>query len=369
MDAAVEVLLQTPLYDSHVALGARMVPFAGYAMPVQYEGVMAEHKWSRTSAGLFDVSHMGQARLRGTNPAQAFEKLVPSDILGLAVGRQKYSMLLNGNGGVLDDLMVSRPDDDGLFLVVNGACKAADFAHIQAQIGTEVQLEVLDDRALLALQGPLAVEALAVHIPEVTSMRFMDSRTLTAWGHVCVVSRSGYTGDDGFEISIPAAIAPQVWQALLADQRVKPIGLGARDSLRLEAGLPLYGHDLDPQRSPVEAGLTFAVPKRRREAADFPGAARILRELADGPAQKWVGLHILSGAPAREGAEITDTAGAVVGRVTSGGFAPTLGRAIAVGYVDAAHAAPGTSLQVVVRGKPGAAEVTALPFVPHTYVR
>jgi aminomethyltransferase len=369
MDAAVEVLKHTPLYDAHVALGARMVPFAGYAMPVQYEGVMAEHKWSRTSAGLFDVSHMGQARLRGQNPTQSFEKLVPSDIIGLNEGRQKYSLLLNETGGVLDDLMVSRPDGDGLFVVVNGACKVADFVHMRALIGSEVQIEELTDRALLALQGPKAVDALATHIPEVTAMKFMDSRTVTAWGHACVVSRSGYTGDDGFEISIPASIATQVWNALLTDERVKPIGLGARDSLRLEAGLPLYGHDMDPTRSPIEAGVGFAVPKRRREAADFPGAARIVTEFTHGPKQKWAGLRIHSGAPAREGAEIADSTGTIVGRVTSGGFAPTLGYAIAVGYVDAAHTAPGTALQVIVRGKAGDAEVVALPFVPHTYVR
>ncbi|MFZ5668765.1 MAG: glycine cleavage system aminomethyltransferase GcvT [Pseudomonadota bacterium] len=363
-------LKKTPLHDAHVAAGARMVPFAGYSMPVQYrDGVLKEHLWTRESAGLFDVSHMGQARLRGVSPLSAFEEIVPGDFIGLAPGKQKYSVLLNRQGGIIDDLMASRPDDDGLFVIVNGACKDGDFAFIADELTPQVAIERLENRALLAIQGPKAVEVVAKHIPEAASKVFMDSWATTGFGVDVLISRSGYTGEDGCEISVPASAAVDVWNTLLSDERVRPIGLGARDSLRLEAGLPLYGHDIDETTSPIEAALNFAVAKKRREARDFPGAARIARELAEGPGRVRVGLKILEGAPAREGAEIADADGRVVGKVTSGGFAPSLGHPIAMGYVPPALGAVGARLNVIVRGKPGAAEVVAMPFVPHRYVR
>ncbi|WP_374573008.1 glycine cleavage system aminomethyltransferase GcvT [Phenylobacterium sp.] len=365
-----EDLKFTPLRDAHVAAGARMVPFAGYSMPVQYkDGVLKEHLWTRESAGLFDVSHMGQARLRGVSPLSAFEEVTPSDFIGLKPGKQRYSVLLNRDGGIIDDLMAARPDDDGLFVVVNGACKDNDFKVIDAELAGQVTIERLEDRALLALQGPKAAEALAEHAPAAAAMAFMDSAAMTAFGVDVLISRSGYTGEDGYEISIPAAAAERVWATLLADERVRPIGLGARDSLRLEAGLPLYGHDVDETVSPIEADLAFAVSKKRREARDFPGAARIARELESGPTRKRVGLKVLQGAPAREGAEIADETGAVVGRVTSGGFSPSLGCPIAMGFVPPALAAVGTSLKVIVRGKAQPCEVTSMPFVAHRYVR
>jgi len=365
-----EILKTTPLYHAHLDAGARMVPFAGYSMPVQYsDGVLKEHLWTRSHAGLFDVSHMGQARLRGVSPLSAFEDVTPGDFIGLAPGKQRYSLLLNKKGGIVDDLMGARPDDDGLFLVVNGACKDGDFAFIDNELAGQVRIERLEDRALLALQGPDAATALTAHAPDIAGMVFMECRRMTAFGLDAIISRSGYTGEDGFEISVPAEAARAVWDSLLADPRVKPVGLGARDSLRLEAGLPLYGHDIDETTSPVEAALTFAVARKRRDAGDFPGAARITRELAEGPARVRVGLKILEGAPAREGAQIADGAGAVIGRVTSGGFAPSLGCAIAMGYVPPDHAAIGNRLNVLVRGRAGAAEVVAMPFVPHRYVR
>ncbi len=363
-------LKKTPLHDAHVEAGARMVPFAGYSMPVQYrDGVLKEHLWTRGHAGLFDVSHMGQARLRGVSPLSAFEEVTPGDFIGLKPGRQRYSLLLNKKGGIVDDLMASRPDGDGLFVVVNGACKDADFRLIDDELAPQVSVDRLDDRALLALQGPEAGAVLAAHAPEVAGMAFMDAAVVAAFGVDCIVSRSGYTGEDGFEVSIPASAARAVWDALLADERVRPIGLGARDSLRLEAGLPLYGHDVDDATSPVEAALAFAVSKKRRDAGDFPGASRIMRELAEGPSRVRVGLKVLEGAPAREGAEIADGESIVVGKVTSGGFSPTLGFPIAMGYAPPALSAPGTKVSVIVRGKAQAAEVVAMPFVPHRYVR
>jgi aminomethyltransferase len=363
-------LKKTQLYDAHVAAGARMVPFAGYLMPVQYaEGVLKEHLWTREHAGLFDVSHMGQARLRGVSPLSAFEEITPSDFIGLAPGKQRYSLLLNKKGGIIDDLMASRPDDDGLFVIVNGACKENDFKVIDDELAPQVKIERLEDRALLALQGPEAAAVMAQHAPEALTLVFSEARAMTAFGLPCFVSRSGYTGEDGYEISIPGESAPAVWDTLLADPRVKPIGLGARDSLRLEAGLPLYGHDIDETTSPIEADLAFAVSKKRRDAQDFPGAARIAKELAEGPSRVRVGLKVLEGAPAREGAEIADGTGAVIGKVTSGGFAPSLGHPIAMGFVPPAHAAVGTRLNVIVRGRAGAAEVVAMPFVPKRYVR
>ncbi|CAN7569590.1 glycine cleavage system aminomethyltransferase GcvT [Phenylobacterium sp. LjRoot225] len=364
------VLKTTPLTEAHVALGARMVAFAGYDMPVQYtDGVLKEHLWTREHAGLFDVSHMGQARLRGADPLAAFETLTPGDFKGLKPGKQRYSVLLNAQGGIVDDLMAARPDDDGLFVIVNGACKENDYKLMADALAGAAEVERLEDRALIALQGPEAAEVLKQHVPEAAALVFMEARTLTGFGVELIVSRSGYTGEDGYEISIPASAAVAVWNALLADERVRPIGLGARDSLRLEAGLPLYGHDLDETVSPIEADLGFAVSKRRREAGDFPGAARIQRELAAGPARVRVALKVLEGAPAREGAELADADGAVIGRVTSGGFSPSLRQGIALGFVPPRHAEPGTRLKVIVRGKPQACEVVQAPFAAHRYVR
>jgi aminomethyltransferase len=369
-------LQTTPLHAAHIALGARMVPFAGYDMPVQYtEGVLKEHLWTREHAGIFDVSHMGQARLRGVNPLAAFEEVVPGDFINLKPGRQKYSVLLNRTGGIIDDLMAARPvtpegtGDDGLFVVVNGACKENDFKVIAAELAGQVQIERLETRALIALQGPEAAAVFQHYAPQAAAMAFMDVRLMTAFGVDLIVSRSGYTGEDGYEISVPGAAADRVWNVLLSDPRVKPIGLGARDSLRLEAGLPLYGHDLDETTSPVEGDLAFAINKNRREQRDFPGAARIVKELAEGPPRVRVALKVLEGAPAREGAEIADASGKVIGVVTSGGFSPVLKCGIAIGFVAGVSPAVGDPLKVIVRGKPQAAEVVKAPFVPHRYVR
>ena len=368
-EAAQDSLKTTPLNAAHRALGARMVGFAGYDMPVQYEGVLAEHRWTREHAGLFDVSHMGQARLRGVDPFKSFEKLVPGDYQGLKPGKQRYSLLLASDGGILDDLMAGKPDDDGLFIVVNAACKDGDFAKIAHDLKGEAELERLDARALLAIQGPEAAAAMAAHEPKLAEMGFMDSARMTLFGEDCFVSRSGYTGEDGYEISVPGSSAERIWNTLLKDARLRPIGLGARDSLRLEAGLPLYGHDADETTSPVEASLTFALSKRRKEEASFPGAKRILAELAGDLKRKRVGLNVKEGAPAREGAEIADKAGNVIGKVTSGGPSPTLGHNIAMGYVPPAFAELGTDLSVIVRGKSLAAEVVAMPFVAQRYYR
>ena len=363
-------LKTTPLTQAHVALGARMVEFAGYSMPVQYPmGVMQEHLWTREHAGLFDVSHMGQARLRGVSPLSAFEEVVPGDYIGLKPGRQKYSVLLNKKGGIIDDLMAGRPDDDGLFVVVNGACKDNDFKVIDDELAGQVSVDRLDDRALIAIQGPEAAAVVQAHVPATADMVFMDIRSMPGFGTDLIISRSGYTGEDGYEISVPASEAVRVWNLLLSDERVKPIGLGARDSLRLEAGLPLYGHDLDETVSPVEAGLTFAINKNRREQRDFPGASRIVKELADGPARVKVALRVLEGAPAREGVEVADANGVVVGVVTSGGYSPVLKGGIALAFVPPELKAVGTPLKVIVRGKAQPAEVVASPFVPHRYVR
>lgn len=370
-------LLQTPLHAEHVALGARMVPFAGYDMPVQYpEGILAEHLWTRASAGLFDVSHMGQARLVGPDhetTARALETLVPADMIGLKHGQQRYTQLLADDGGILDDLMVTRPLDparDGeLVLVVNAGTKEADYAHMAARLPTAVRLERADDLALVALQGPQAEAVLARLAPEAAAMTFMTARPLDLAGIPAHVSRSGYTGEDGYEISVPAARAAELWRRLTADPAVKPIGLGARDSLRLEAGYCLYGHDIDTRTSPVEAGLTWSIQKRRRQEGGFPGHARIAAELADGPARLRVGILPDGRAPAREGAVITTPEGEEIGTVTSGGFGPTVGKPVAMGYVAAAHAAPGTSIALIVRGRPLAARVAAMPFAPHRYKR
>ena len=365
-----ETLKTTPLHAAHLAAGGRMVSFAGYSMPVQYrDGVLKEHLWTRAHAGLFDVSHMGQARLRGVSPLSAFEDVTPGDFVGLKPGKQRYSVLLNRQGGIIDDLMAARPDDDGLFVVVNGACKENDFRIIGDELACQVVIERLEHRALMALQGPEACAVLAAHIPHAAMMVFMDSVALQGFGTDLILSRSGYTGEDGYEISVPGSEAERIWDLLLGDDRVRPIGLGARDSLRLEAGLPLYGHDVDETVSPIEADLAFAVSVKRREARDFPGVARITKELTDGASRKRVGLRVLEGAPAREGAEIVDETGMVIGVVTSGGFAPSLSAPIAMGFVPPALAGLGTRLSVNVRGKAQAAQVVALPFVPHRYVR
>jgi len=380
--ADTENLKQTPLHAQHVALGGRMVPFGGYSLPVQYPtGIMAEHKWTREHAGLFDVSHMGPSFLTVSYPsgdaeadhaavAKIMEALTPGDFTGLRPGQIRYTILLNAEGGALDDLMVARSPlyPGSLYIVVNAGTKEADFAHIAAAAGDRAKLTRADDGALLALQGPEAVAALSALVPGVTELGFMQYGPFDWNGTTLIVSRSGYTGEDGFEILCRADMAAPLWDALLADERVKPIGLGARDSLRLEAGLPLYGHDLDETVSPFEAGLNFAVSKRRREKGDFPGAQRILKEIAEGTTRIRIGL-VVEGAPAREGADILDAEGQKIGVVTSGGFAPTLGKAIALGFVPPAHAAPGGKLQVLVRGKAQNATVTPTPFVPHRYVR
>ena len=363
-------VLELPLGDWHRARGARMVPFAGYAMPIQYEGIMAEHLWTRENAGLFDVSHMGQLFLSGEGLDDALESVLPTDVRSLAVGRQRYSLLLNEEGGILDDLMFSRWPQ-GIYMVVNGAVKHQDIAWLRAHLPDAVTLDHLEDRALLALQGPKAADALARHITGEHSLDdtlFMTGGRFTLAGVDAWISRTGYTGEDGFEISVPAGEVARIADLLCAEPEVKPIGLGARDSLRLEAGLPLYGHDLDPGVSPVGSGLMFAIQKRRREEGGFIGHARIARELAEGAPAKRVGLSIAGKLPAREGAKIF-LGDAEVGTVTSGGFAPSVGAPIAMGWVASAHAADGTALEIEVRGKRIAAIVAPMPFVPHHYRR
>ena len=365
----------TPLHALHLELGGKMVPFAGYAMPVQYPtGIMGEHRHTRAAAGLFDVSHMGQAWLDAPGIAALLETLVPGDIQGLAPGQIRYSLLMAEDGGILDDLMITRPldDTDGsrLFLVVNAACKDQDFAHIAAKLAGRATLTRLDDRALLALQGPKAAEVMARLGPEANRLVFMTASPVTVAGIDCLVSRSGYTGEDGFEISVPADRAEDLARTLLAQPDVAPIGLGARDSLRLEAGLCLYGHDIDTTTDPIEASLAWTVPKRRREAADFPGAARVLAALKDGVTRRRVGIRPLGRAPAREGTVIAlPDGGAEIGIVTSGGFGPTVEGPVAMGYVPPALAKPGTRIDLIVRGKPLPAEVAALPFAPHRYAK
>jgi len=371
------IALRTPLYPLHLEFGARFTPFAGYEMPVQYRsGILAEHLHTRSQAGLFDVSHMGQAFLDGPDhetTARALESLTPADIVGLAPGRQRYTQLLNADGGIVDDLMATRPPGANgcIALVVNAARKAADFAALRASLPANVVLTVADDAALVALQGPAAAEVLARLAPGqgVETMAFMSSRALALDGFDVTVSRSGYTGEDGFEISLPAEDAMAFARRLLAESEVEPIGLGARDTLRLEAGLCLYGHELDETTDPVEAGLTWSIPKRRRAEGGFPGAARIQAALADGPPRKRVGLRLLGRAPARAGAEIIDVSGEPIGRVTSGGFGPSIGAPIAMGYVARDHADVGAPVGLVVRGKPLPATVDALPFHPHAYYR
>ncbi len=363
-----EHLLKTPLYDLHVRLGGKLVPFAGYHLPVQYPvGIMAEHLWTRESAGLFDVSHMGQIELHGEHVLAALEALVPGDLQILKPGRMRYSLLLDDGGGILDDLMITRTSD-GLFLIVNGAVKHADIAHMQGRLPAGIALHHKQDLALLALQGPKAVLALARLVPGVAQMTFMQGGAFTWQGHALWISRSGYTGEDGFEVSVTADAAAAFAEAVLAQPEVKPAGLGARDSLRLEAGLPLYGHDITTTTSPIEADLGFAISKRRKTEKGFPGADRIIAQLLNGAATKRVGFIVEGRQPAREGAEIF-AGTARIGAVTSGGFSPSLQQPIGMGYVDRAHAADGTALEIDVRGKRLAARVAPMPFVPHRYVR
>lgn len=367
--AATETLKTLPLDSLHRALGARIVPFAGYSMPIQYkDGIIAEHQWTRTSAGLFDVSHMGQLLLTGEGADVALEKLVPGDIVGLKTGVLRYSMFLNDAGGILDDLMITRREND-LYLVVNGAVKAADIAHLKRNLPVGVTLTYREDLALLALQGPKAVDALERLAPGVASLSFMRAGAFELGSVPAWVSRSGYTGEDGFEISLPADQAEAVAQKLLEQPEVKPIGLGARDSLRLEAGLPLYGHDLTPETTPIEAALAFVVSKRRKVEGGFPGANIVLDQLLNGARRKRVGLHIEGRQPVREGARVLDATGAPVGDVTSGGYGPALQAPIAMAYVPTALSDDGTKLQVELRGKLIEATVVPMPFFPKNYVR
>jgi aminomethyltransferase len=357
-----------PLDSWHRSKGGRMVEFAGYMMPVQYEGIMAEHLWTRENAGLFDVSHMGQLLIHGPDAESALETILPGDIRGLADRKLRYSLLLDGSGGIIDDLMATRRGSD-FYLVVNGATKHGDIEVMRQSLPKDLFVDHMTGQALLALQGPKAVDVLEAIIPGVSDLTFMEGNAFHAFGHPLWISRSGYTGEDGFEISIPAVAVEQLAQALVADERVKPIGLGARDSLRLEAGLPLYGHDLDRDTTPVMAGLTFAIQKRRRAEGGFPGAPRILAELEQGAPQKRVGLDVEGRQPVREGALILDGEGSEIGRVTSGGFSPSLQRPIAMGYVATALAEPGTELKLEQRGKLFDSKVAPMPFVPHRYHR
>ncbi len=373
-------LLLTPLNALHLELGARMVPFAGYSMPVQYPaGLMAEHHHTRTAAGLFDVSHMGQLRLVGPDAAAAFETLVPVDVIDLPVGKQRYGLLLNDDGGILDDLMFFKRADD-IFVIVNGACKVADIAHIQAKIGQRCQVIPQPELALLALQGPQAVTALARLAPGVDKLVFMTGGHFDVAGIPCFLTRSGYTGEDGFEISVHSSQALPLARALLAQPEVKPIGLGARNSLRLEAGLCLYGNDLDTTTTPVEAGLNWAIQKVRRAGGaregGFPGATKILAALADGisattpkPFKKRVGLVALERIPVREHTALQDTAGNAIGEVSSGLLGPTVDKPIAMAYVTPEFAAIGTRVNAIVRGKIVPMEVTSMPFTPNRYFR
>jgi aminomethyltransferase len=367
--AGISALKRTPLYPLHVARGARMVPFAGYEMPVQYTaGIIAEHLHTRARAGLFDVSHMGQIRLRGAGADRALEALVPGDLQALLPGHMRYTLFLNEAGGILDDLIVTRVDD-GFALVVNAARKEADLAHLQARLDPAIAIEARFERALLALQGPMAAAVLSRHAPGVERMSFMTAGETEVAGHAATVTRSGYTGEDGFEISLAAEDAVSVAEILLAEPEVAPVGLGARDTLRLEAGLCLYGHDIDETTSPIEAGLAWTIGRRRRAEGGFPGAAAIIAELAAGPRRRRVGILPDGRAPAREGTQVLDAAGRPVGTVTSGGFGPTRGGPVAMGYVAAAAAANGTALSLVVRGVPRPARVAPLPFVPTRYYR
>jgi glycine cleavage system T protein (aminomethyltransferase) len=362
-------LKRTPLYPLHCELGAKMVPFAGYDMPVQYSsGILAEHLHTRSQAGLFDVSHMGQIRLAEAGAIAALEALVPGDLQALAPMRMRYTLLLNEVGGILDDLMVTRLAD-GLFVVVNAARKEADLAHLRDRLGTSASIEPLADRALLALQGPAAAAVLSRFVEGIAGLRFMSAAEVAIDGRNCLVTRSGYTGEDGFELSLAASEAEALARRLIGEPEVLPIGLGARDSLRLEAGLCLYGHDIDETTTPIEADLAWTIGKRRRADGGFPGAATVLRQLAEGTRRKRVGIRPDGRAPAREGTEIVDEARNKLGHVTSGGFGPSVGAPVAMGYVDSTDAVEGTSLLLLVREAPRPARVVRLPFVPPRYYR
>ena len=366
-------LLNTALHALHLELGARMVPFAGYAMPVQYPaGILAEHRWCRDSAALFDVSHMGQLQLRGAEAAAALESLVPQDVIDLPVDKQRYAYFTNAQGGLLDDLMVTRRADH-LFLIVNAGCKADDIRHLITHIGHRCTVVPMPDHALLALQGPQAAAALARLDPGVATLAFMTGGDFTLAGAACFVTRSGYTGEDGFEISVPAAQAEALARALLAQPEVKPAGLGARDTLRLEAGLCLYGHDIDARTTPIEAGLAWAIQKVRRpggaRAGHYPGANVIEGQLATGPSVKRVGLTGLERVPVREGTPIVDSHGHPLGRVTSGTLGPTVHEPVAMAYLAVNHAGIQHEVYAEVRGKRLPMRVTPMPFTPHRYRR
>jgi aminomethyltransferase len=366
-------LARTPLHDLHQALGARFAPFAGYAMPLHYPaGILKEHLHTRASAGLFDVSHMGQAILEGADAARGLESLSPGDFATLRPGRMRYTQLLDEHGHILDDLMVTRLYDEKgrqrFFLVVNAAAKAADFAHIAAAL-PNCDLTILDDRAILALQGPRADAILERRISGVSDLPFMCAQDFDDDGVSLKISRSGYTGEDGFEISVPAAVATDFAKSLLAHPNALPIGLGARDSLRLEAGLCLCGHDIDATTNPVEAGLLWSISKRRREQGGFPGFGRITEAIAHGPSRRRVGFLVEGKAPAREGSDIETLEGRRIGRLTSGGFAPSLGRPIGMGYVEADAAKTGGSVNLIIRGRTAPATIASIPFVSHAYHR
>jgi aminomethyltransferase len=367
------LLLKTPLHALHLELGAKMVPFAGYDMAVSYPaGILKEHRHCRDSAALFDVSHMGQLRLVGVDAAKALETLVPVDVIDLAVGKQRYAFFTNSHGGILDDLMITRREND-LFLIVNAACKDADIRHLTTHIGHRCTVQPLRDRALLALQGPKAVQALVRLDPQVATLTFMTGTSATLAGADCFVTRSGYTGEDGFEISVPAIQADALARALLALPEVQPAGLGARDTLRLEAGLCLYGHDINETTTPVEAGLTWAIQKVRRAAGarhgGYPGAAAIDAQFASGASTRRVGLVGLERVPVREGAVITDAKGRKLGTVTSGTLSPTVNEPIAMAYLAANHALPKHEVYAEVRGKRQPMRVSTMPFTPHRYFR
>jgi len=366
-------LLKTPLHALHIELGAKMVPFGGYDMPVQYAtGILAEHKHTRTAAGLFDVSHMGQVLLKGADASAALESLVPVDVVDLPMLKQRYALFTNEQGGILDDLMITRRPDD-LFVVVNAACKTQDIAHLQQHIGSRCTVQPLPDQALLALQGPQAVTALSRLNADVAQLTFMTGGFFTLAGIDTFLTRSGYTGEDGFEISVPAAKAEELARALLAQPEVKPIGLGARDTLRLEAGLCLYGHDITTETTPVEGALTWAIQKVRRaggaRAGGYPGAAVIDAQLANGTARKRVGLISAERMPVREGAKVVNADGTEIGVVTSGSLGPTVNQPVALAYVTTPHAAIGTDVFAIVRDKRVPMRVTALPFTPNRYYR
>jgi aminomethyltransferase len=367
--AATAPLKRTPLHSLHLALGAKMVPFAGYEMPVQYpSGILNEHLHTRSQAGLFDVSHMGQLRIAGGDAVRALEALVPGDLLALAAMGMRYTLLLNEEGGILDDLMATRIED-GLFVVVNAARKEADLAHLRARLARSTTVELLEGRALLALQGPAAAAVLSRFDEGLARRGFMTAMETALAGRECLVTRSGYTGEDGFEISLQADGAAAVAEMLLAQPEVQPIGLGARDSLRLEAGLCLRGHDIDETTTPIEAALAWTIGKRRRAEGGFSGSAVVLRQLAEGPARVRIGIRPDGRAPAREDTPIVDTDGKSIGKVTSGGFGPSVGGPIAMGYVDRRQAVVGTPLALLVRGTARPARVVRLPFVPHRYHR